>query len=80
VVGHDTVGMDEKFARRSVYAELVDDPARDAGVSAEATPIVEAKRDEIELVSEIAFGGQADVFAVKFGQGHCANPRCRRYV
>lgn len=73
VVRHDAVGVDEKLAARSARAEFVNDPARDAAIGSEAATVVEAERHKVGLSSDIAFGGQADILAAKFGHG-CQKP------
>jgi hypothetical protein len=62
--------MDEGLASGGVFAEFVNDPASGACVGTQTPTIVEAERDEIESASGIAFGGQANIFAAKFGHGH----------
>ena len=57
VIRHDAIGVDEKFVIRGVFAELVDDPLRDAWVCAEAAAILEAERDEVEMAAAIMCRG-----------------------
>jgi len=79
VVRHNAIGVNEETAGSGMRSKLVDDPARYASIRTESTPTVEAESDEIELAPHIAFGSQANVFAVEFGHGlPIAEPtRCR---
>jgi hypothetical protein len=61
--------VNEELAGGSVVPQFVDDPARNTWVSTEAAPMVEAKSDEIELLSKVSFRGKTDVFMTEFGHG-----------
>ncbi len=69
MIRHDAIGVNEEFAHGSVVPQFVNDPARNTWVSAEATPMVETKSDEIELLSQVSFCGKTDVFVQEFGHG-----------
>ena len=78
VIRHHAIRMHEKFARRRMFLEPSDNPARDPRIRAESATLLKAEGDEIKPPPAIVFGRQPNVFALEWHA--CGHGRTQEYA